>query len=522
MRNRKLRNRFAAAASLTLAAFTAATTLGVGTAAANPPSPTYGVAPHWFVGKPEIIRDAGSDTTFFAMQKLSDLFVDSGLYGCQLNSALTPNYNACIAAPGDVIGTTDVADNYDHIEITTGLGKIGSGDGQKQLCGTESAPFGGGEENGGTLPATPDFSRSSKPIDTTQSCAPQEVEMGFGKDGVPSVDFSGAEGPGTATGSSSPWTGQVVGPVAAGWLPGNAITCDTGAPGSSSNPKNTINGCSGVPVTDISNVGGTSSEVYDIYCNTGAGRITDWAQLTNLTGSELPGQGATIASHPLPIVIADINTGSGTEATYSGFAGCTTNVNAQFSILCGGAQLLENNSAQFGACAASDFPSGTDTTYVADQAAEISSTLSYMGNGAYNSDPHDRLVTLPTGPTTTTQVAAIKMTANGVVPTTGNPTTCNPGQLNCTLINNFFPIARTLYNIYRTDTVRASTADFLNWICDSNNAYVKGIDNNTGVNYNNEITAALQTTYGFIRLNTQTPSPNNSCQLITAVHDASS
>ena len=114
------------------------------------------------------------------------------------------------------------------------------------------------------------------------------------------------------------------------------------------------------------------------------------------------------------------------------------------------------------------------------------------------------------------------MTANGVVPTTGNPATCSPGQLNCTLINNLFPIARTLYNIYRTDTVRASTADFLNWICDSNNAYTKGIDQNTGQNYNNEITAALQTTYGFIRLNTQSASPNNSCQLITAVHDPNS
>jgi len=89
-------------------------------------------------------------------------------------------------------------------------------------------------------------------------------------------------------------------------------------------------------------------------------------------------------------------------------------------------------------------------------------------------------------------------------------------------MQNTFPTARTLYNIYRTDTVRASTADFLNWICDSNSAFNKSNDLNTGQNYNNEITAAVQTTYGFIRLNTLTASPNNSCQLITAVHDATS
>src|ERR1700688_195960 len=91
MRHRILRNRFAAAASLAVVTITMTMTLGAGVASANPPSPTYGVAPHWFVGKPEQVRDAGSDTTFFAIQRLSDLFVQSGLYGCQLNLALVPN-----------------------------------------------------------------------------------------------------------------------------------------------------------------------------------------------------------------------------------------------------------------------------------------------------------------------------------------------------------------------------------------------------------------------------------------------
>src|SRR3984957_4642998 len=168
MRHRKLRNRFAAAASTIVVAVTAAATLGAGPASANPPSPTLGASPHWFVAKPEQIRDAGSDTTFFLMQRLSDLYMQAGLYGCQLNSATTPNYNAWLSGTSGVIATTDVTDNYDHIEVDTGLGKIGSGDGQKQLCGNETAPFGGGAVNGGTAPSTIDFARSSKPVDTTQ------------------------------------------------------------------------------------------------------------------------------------------------------------------------------------------------------------------------------------------------------------------------------------------------------------------------------------------------------------------
>jgi ABC-type phosphate transport system substrate-binding protein len=506
MRHRRVRNRIAASAMFAVAAMTMATTVGTGTAfAGNPPSPTLGTAPHWFTGKPEQIRSAGSDTTFFLTQTLANYFEQAGLYGCQLNSATTPNYNACLAAPNDVIGTTDVNDNYDHIEVIVGLGKIGSGDGQKQLCGNETAPFGGGEVNGGTAPSTVDYARSSKPIDTTQPCAADEVELGFAKDGVPAVDFPGAEGPGTATGSTTPWDGQIVGPVAAGWLPGNPVTCDTGAAGTSSNHLNTINSCSGVPVTNISNVGGTSSEAYDLWCNTGAGRITDWAQLTNLSGSETPGEGAKISGHPLPILIAAVNTGSGTLATFQSYVGCTLDTTNETTApdICQGSQVIENNQAQFGDCAAADYPT-SDPTYKADQAAEISSLFNFMSNGVFNSNIHSREVTLSSGVT----YAAVKMTLNGVVPTT------SPSG---TLMNNTFPTARTLYNIYRTDTVRASTADFLNWICDSNNAFTKGVDNNTGQNYNNEITAAIQTTYGFIRLNSLTASPNNSCQLITSV-----
>ena len=43
--------------------------------------------PHFYNGNVEGIRDTGSDTTFFMMQKIGDLYTSAGLYGCTLNSA---------------------------------------------------------------------------------------------------------------------------------------------------------------------------------------------------------------------------------------------------------------------------------------------------------------------------------------------------------------------------------------------------------------------------------------------------
>ena len=43
------------------------------------------MAPHFYNGNVEGIRDAGSDTTFFMMQRIGDLYTGAGLYGCTLN-----------------------------------------------------------------------------------------------------------------------------------------------------------------------------------------------------------------------------------------------------------------------------------------------------------------------------------------------------------------------------------------------------------------------------------------------------
>jgi hypothetical protein len=476
------------------------TMLGIGSASAQTVPTNY---PRWFVGKVETIRSAGSDTTFFMMQRISDLFMQAGLYGCTLSTTPTPDYSTCNTS-GD-IATTDLTDNYDRVEVMTGIDQIGSGEGQKQLCGMDSSPF------------PVDFARSSKPPSSANGCSDM-VGLGFAKDAVPAVDFSGAEGPGTPTGSA--FGSQVVGPVAAGWLPGDAVNCDQGTGGA-----NGVNGCSGTPFNNISNAdngGGVDSTAWRLWCSTdttsGApdSQITDWGQLTNLSAAANGGTAQTVgngAKIGIPVNIIGVNPSSGTEATFAHYAdsGQTTsgndscgNTNTNASLLAGNQHIaLENNAAQIGDFAAADFPA-SDSTRAADEAAEVATSLYFMSNGVYQSNSHSRTITLSNG----TQYGAVKMEQNGLYPSlsaSGN------------VMNNTYPTARSLYNIYRTSTVRASTADFLNWICDSNNVFQKGVDLSTGKNYDQEITTAIQTTYGFIRLTDATASPNNSCQLITSV-----
>ena len=87
----RLRSHLARAAAIGFAGLTASLVVGAGVAsAATPPDPTGGanpVAPHFYNGNVEGIRDSGSDTTFFMMQRIGDLYTGAGLYGCTLNSS---------------------------------------------------------------------------------------------------------------------------------------------------------------------------------------------------------------------------------------------------------------------------------------------------------------------------------------------------------------------------------------------------------------------------------------------------
>ena len=73
---------------------------------------------------------------------------------------------------------------------------------------------------------------------------------------------------------------------------------------------------------------------------------------------------------------------------------------------------------------------------------------------------------------------------------------------------NSYPTARTLFNIYRTDTVKAAFAGFENWLCGTNSdatGVAKGTDQVQGNNYDSEITTTINGTYGFSRLTDTQP-----------------
>ena len=73
-----------------------------------------------------------------------------------------------------------------------------------------------------------------------------------------------------------------------------------------------------------------------------------------------------------------------------------------------------------------------------------------------------------------------------------------------TELNNTYPTARTLFNIINSVTVTQSTAGFMNWQCDSNTNFTKGIDLSTGLNYDAELSNTISTNFGFPRLSDTT------------------
>jgi hypothetical protein len=672
MRTHKLRTRLAGAVTLGAAGLLATMTLGVTAASAGTPAdPSLQVAPSFNNGTVNAIRGSGSDTTFFLMQQISDLYTSAGLYGCTLNSAtgqglfndanngtspyastaeeffcqganldvgninatsgsptitlfagnfpsslaagqtvntasqspaglftspttilsttgtpitsvtLSTNANATTTSgsPGNlsfVTGksantpTTDAVDNWSDTEVAQGVDAVGSGAGQKQLCNNLSAP----------LPV--DFARSSKPIISTGSggCATEE-ELGYAKDGVPIVEFPTINPSTFGTSSFSDSTTHVnyaavnggnIGPVAAGWLPGDPVN------GSANNGTAlTANGSPALGISNTDNGGGLGSTAYRLWCASLPSRITDWGQLTNIgpklelvdvttsTGSNsvslsagapegttfpasitggtavsgpgIPG-GTTVTTNGsstltlsnnatapsttatltftiasalgsgqgipfgLPVRIVGLNPNSGTEATFASYAqsgsagACAANMNTNAAndpnsgtAASGNPQhiALENNASQISLFAQSDFPSDN-----VDQAVEAATSLYIESNGVVNTNPHAGNVVV--GASTFSAVKINEVSENYTTPH---------------MLNNILPTARTLFNIVRTDTVRASTAGFLNWICDSQSAITKGTDNTTGVNFDAELTTLINTQFGFVRLNDNSAGPSN-------------
>ncbi len=581
MKPRKLRRGFAFASSLGAAAMAVTLLLGVGmagTASAAitiPPFPGqsgaavagFGLYPNWLpqvsAGVDPISNvdhSEGSDTTLYVMQAISDLYNQAGI--APFSCTITKTANSDCEQPSGTIPNpnntqSDETDNFSGTEELQGINDVGSGNGQNELCnGSPAAPAG----------TTVDYARSSKP-NSTSTC-PTGEGLGFAKDAVLAVDFqsidpalfgsptgyltqtdpqcstagqypSYAASDGTLTCTSFPSGG--IGPVADGWLPTDPTNCGTTGPA-----------CSGTPFTNITNTvtaGGTgaTSVAFRLFCQHGASatpntsQITDWGQLTNLSGSEVPGQGAAIG---VPIRIIGINPGSGTVATWYAFA--QSGIGAGSNSSCGGGTgtvsssdvdtnaasgqdpeanqgpiggtgnneiSLENDANQIGDFANADWPNDA-----ADQAVDIATSLYSMSYGAFLTNPNASVAsieggTIPAGDPST--FSEKFLTANGVKVSTA------------TERNNTYPLARTVFNIYKTDTVRASVGGFLNWLCDSNTAIQKGTNHIDGGNFDTDLTNIINGQFGFSRtvdttpelaINSQTPAdnvpdggPNGSC-----------
>jgi hypothetical protein len=557
MKLRKLRRRFAFASSLAAAGTAAALLLGVGlagTASASvtiPAFPTFGSYPYWFQSNDSVgnvDHAEGSDTTLFVMQSISDLYSQSGIlpFSCQLTSGL----QTCNTSGNPNVSQSDPLDNFTGNEELQGIWDVGSGNGQEALCGTITAP--------GGLPT--DYARSSKPAGGSGTCA-TEQEVGFAKDAIVAVDFqkidpnlygsptgylaqtdpkcssSGAgfypsyNSAGTLVCTAFPSGG--IGPVAAGWLPGDPFNCVPAGSGL------TGTACSGTPFTDVDDGGttavpqgaaGNGSVAARLWCINGAvtsgadlSQITDWGQLTNLSASA-PGNGGVAqpvgdgAPIGVPIRVIAVNNGSGTTYGWMQYAesgstgGSSVNCTTKADYDANGASgpdpdasqgytgnleiALENDANQIGDFANANWPSDA-----ADQAVDIATSLYFMGFGVYGTNANATEASIETSvpsgdPSTFT---SSYLTSNLIAPNTANDR------------NNHYPASRTLFNIFLTNNVKASVGNFLNWICDGGSASgsgtgavgpmnAKGTDHIDGGNFDTDLTNVITGEYGYSRL----------------------
>jgi len=379
---------------------------------------TTGTAPHWFTGKINQDRFAGSETTYYVMTKLSSLFNQTSIFGCTLQAADLRTCNPAGDGPD-----TDTLDNWDRNEVTQGAG-IGSSGGIGQLCATK--PTGG-------LPV--DAARSSRPFDSNKDCS-DTVFKQLAKDALVGLTFP----------NETPPAGSTVGDVSAGWRTGDPV----GGP------------YTGLPFTNLDNIGGTTSLAYRIYCDpNSATRISDWGQLTE--AGQPVGSGAPIG---VPIIVWGVQTSSGTKSVWDSYVGCDMNRNATAAHV-----IQENNGPQVrNVLAAENGGAGTVATVQA-----IGASLYMQSFGYYQSNAYSR-------------GGGIATKINGVGVTGAKITSASP------------PVTvRTLYNVYRKSTLRASTAGFLNWI-HVNDSTQHGVDLTNGKNYQAEIDNVIGTQYGFPRV----------------------
>jgi ABC-type phosphate transport system substrate-binding protein len=308
--------------------------MAVGSAAyaAAPPPPPVGTSPKWFAGRIDQVRLAGSDTTYFAMSGIANLYNQSALptFGCTIDTTSPPtkpeysrycNRDATDATKLATNNSSDVLDNFDHDEVTNATA-LGSGNGITQLCNmpAPSRTTDGLSEVNQLMQV--DIARSSR-VKGGSDCS-DSVFLPFAKDGIVTETFPGA--------------GPAVG------------------------------------VTNFD-----KATLQAIYCNDaslttlGLTRISDWSQVPGATGSGT-------------INLFGVQSSSGTFSTYSSYVGCPNgNINnGPVASLPASHQNLQENQAQqiddvsVGECAAGDTACETDK----DQRA-----LYFTSIGRFNTSP---------------------------------------------------------------------------------------------------------------------------------------
>ena len=467
------------------------------------------------------------------------------------------------------VPTTDTADNWDRTEVTQGVDDVGSGAGQNQLCGSVNSPLpvdfsrsskpAGSCATGytGVLVGT-GYAKDAVPAVDFPNVNPST----FGATASTSP-YAAVNGGNIGPVAKGWLPGDPVGGPYSGTAFANVYNNDNSS--SSTNPTSTAyrlwcaSGAGSSPsVSQITDWGeltnlGPNLQVVDVTENSsttvtlsGSDPQTTFPSVvagTTVTGPNIP-TGTTVVSGAgtntlvlsnaatgssttatltfaigsanklsvgsgvpigLPVRIVGVNASSGTTYTFAGFAqsgvtggncGSTANANAANDPNPATAPTpnaahiaLENNASNISDFAASDFPGDT-----ASQAVEVATSLYFESNGVYNSVPYAASVNF-TYNGTTSQYSATKVTENLTSTTTPN------------ILQNAYPTARTLFNIYNSQSVRASTAGFLNWICDSQSAITKGKDNSTGLNFDAEVNSDI-TSFGFTRLDDLSTAPN--------------
>jgi len=442
-------------------AVTAALLLGGGVAQAA----TLDQAPQFFTPGVNTFRATGSETTYYVMNAVGNLYSQTSIYGCTLNAA---DMRSCVTTADG--SATDTLDDYSRNEFINGEG-IGTGNGVKQLCG--SVPTGG-------LPV--DFARGSRaPSGSAEACG---VGLNFAKDSVVGVDFPFHNKTAIAC-TTGTCTASQIGPVASGWRPGDPLA----------GPY------TGISVNNLDNTASTvlggASLAFEIYCDTTTSlKINDWGQLNDATIDSATGKtkGSEGLGTPIgvPIYIPAVNTGSGTYSVWKTYVGCDPNIKNPDAKIA-----QENDAPQLSDIAQADNP--TDNIAAANQ---VAASLYYISYGVSQWRPYT--FTAPPAPGGTTISGRL---------TKINNVSASPAVE----LSGGIASVRGLYNIYKSGSLRASVAGFLNWVCDTDPTKVNhGLDLTTGKNYSTELTNTISTQFVFPRVPCAVDGSGNSIPPITA------